>query len=697
MASSLTILTLLLLQTGGGPMEEGQRAFRQKDWANAERAFLQAAQAEPNRPLAHRWLGMTYAAQEKYALAEQPFRRACQLSSRDEACYYLGRTLTTLSRFQEAISVYEKAGANKGDEAKWFLAMAVALQGAERFDEADQRFRQAIDAGSKQAEIDYAKFVRARSAPRPAAPAMRFHGVDLPVTVRNGATGRKYLPETMLAGVAVFDADGDHWPDVFIANGAALPSLRKSDSSFHNALLRNNHDRTFSNVTAKSGLQGEGYSMGVAAADYDNDGDVDLFVGGVDRAALYRNRGNGTFENVTASSGLTQAGLWTVSAAWLDFDNDGLLDLFSVRYVHWEPTREPYCGTPEHRQYCHPRFYPSLSNALYRNRGDGTFEDVSQSSGIATHKGKGMGVAVGDYDSDGRLDVFVANDTVPNFLFRNTGTTFQESALEAGVAFNESGAALSSMGAEMRDVDNDGLEDLFVTALSNETFPLFQNARSGFIDRTLSAAISAASLPWTGWSTAAIDVDNDGWKDFVTANGHVMDNSEAVSGRKSRQPSQLYLNRALNGQRVWAAAQFPGEALHRGLAYGDFDLDGRMDVVMTQLNEKVRLWWNRYETRNWIAFRLRGTKSNRNGVGTMVRVDTALGSQWQRMVSSNGYGGSSLGPVHFGLGTEGRVQHVEFQWPSGKLQTLHDLAGGCTYEVAEDAPAATPPSSCAPK
>jgi len=691
LASSLTILTLILLQAGGGPLEDGQRAFREKDWARAERAFLQAAQADPNKPLAHRWLGMTYAAQEKYALAERPFRRACQLSSRDEACYYLGRTLTTLSRFQEAISVYEKAGANKAAEEKWLLGMAVALEGAERFDEAQQRFRQAIAAGSKQAEIDYAKFRRKRSAPRLVAPAIRFEAADLPVTVRTGASGRKYLPETMLAGVAVFDADGDHWPDIFIANGAALPSLRKPDASFHDALLHNNHDGTFSNVTAKAGLQGEGYSMGVAAADYDNDGDADLFVAGVNRSALYRNRGDGTFENITAASGLSESGLWNVSAAWLDFDNDGLLDLFVVRYVQWDSAREPYCGTPEHRQYCHPRFYKPLANALYRNRGDGTFEDVSEASSISGHEGKGMGIAVGDYDNDGRIDVFVANDTLPNFLFQNGGGKFRETATEAGVAFNESGTALSSMGAEMHDVDNDGREDLFITALSNETFPLFRNLPAGFSDSTLAAGIAAASLPWTGWGTAAIDLDDDGWKDLVTANGHVMDNAEAVSGRKSRQPVQVYLNRALNtGQRVWAAAQLPGEALHRGLAYGDFDRDGRQDLVITRLNEHARLWWNRYEPNNWIALRLRGVQSNRDGIGALVQVDTAPGSQWKRMVSSNGYGGSSLGPVHFGLGKESRAKNIVIRWPSGIVQSLDNLESGHIYDLTEGVSVAVP-------
>ena len=344
-----------------------------------------------------------------------------------------------------------------------------------------------------------------------------------------------------------------------------------------------------------------------------------------------------------------------------------------------DPTKETYCGTPEHRQYCHPRFYAPLPNSLYRNRGDGTFEDVSQTTGIAAHAGKGMCVTIGDYDGDGWLDIFVGNDTVPNFLFRNTKGKFEETAVAAGVAYNESGVALSSMGAEWRDLDNDGREDLFVTALTNETFPLFRSTPRGFVDVTLAAGVAKASLPWTGWSAAAIDVDNDGWKDLVTANGHVMDNAEATGGRKSRQPSQVYLNR----RGKFAVAALPGDALHRGLAFGDFDRDGQLDFVITRLNEPAQIWWNRNTAGNWVAFRLRGTRSNRDGIGAMVRVETEAGSQWNRMVTSNGYGGTSAGPIHFGIGSLKQVKAVDIRWPSGTTQALQNVDGNRVVAVVE--------------
>jgi hypothetical protein len=418
--------------------------------------------------------------------------------------------------------------------------------------------------------------------------------------------------------------------------------------------------------------------MGVAAADFDNDGRADLFVTGVEANHLFRNRGDGTFEELP----FPRAGKWTVAAAWFDYDNDGLLDLFLVHYVDWDESKEIYCGTPEYRQYCHPKEYRPLANALYRNLGSGKFRDVSLESGIADHPGKGMGVAIGDYDGDGRLDVFIANDSLPNFLFRNRGdSTFEEVAVSAGVAFNENGTAVSSMGAEFRDYDNDGREDLFVTALSNETFALLRNTGKGsFEDRTLASGIARVSLPWTGWSNVMADFNNDGWKDLFTANGHVMDNAELSSGRQSKQPNLLLTN----GRRSFSGRTLPGSAFHRGLAWGDFDRDGRVDLVVTRLNQPSQLLWNRTEAAgNWIAFDLEGSKSNRDAIGARVEVVTAEGRQWDRVAGWSGYGCASSRRLHFGLGGATRIGEVRVQWPSGRVTELRDLAVGREVKIRE--------------
>jgi tetratricopeptide (TPR) repeat protein len=654
-----TVLALLF------QLERGQQFFRMKDWPAAERHFVEALRQAPSSAAAHKWLGMTYAAQEKFLLAEAPFRRACDLDPKEpDACYYLGRTLFTLSRFQAALDAYGKAAPKA---SRVLLGQALAHEALGRAADAARLFKEAIEAGDRQAAIDYERFKRKQAVAGPAVPPVEFVATPLPFTVRNGARGARRLIETMISGVAVIDYDADGWPDIFIANGEGS-----------NGLLRNNRDGSFSDVAAQAGVAGPGWSMGASAADYDNDGHTDLFVTGLRAHKLFRNRGDATFEDVP----FPQHQGWSVASAWLDADNDGWLDLFEVRYVEWDEAKEPYCGTATFRQYCHPRQYQPLANALYRNLGDGSFQDVSLESGIARHDGKGMGAAVGDYDGDGRLDIFVSNDTLPNFLFRNTGGgRFEEVGLQAGVAYNENGVAVSSMGAEFRDTDNDGWEDLFVTALTNETFPLFRNVGKGtFTDITLPSGIAQASLPWTGWSNAVVDLNQDGWKDLVSANGHVMDNAELSSGRQSKQPNQVFLNR----QRSFSAVTLPGTAFHRGLAWADFDRDGRIDLVVTRLNEPAQLLWNRSpQAGNWIAFDLRGTKSNRDGVGTMVEIRTGPARQWNRSVASSGYGCSSWKLVHFGLGAATRVDSVVIRWPSGVVQTLSNLPAGSAVRVEE--------------
>jgi Tfp pilus assembly protein PilF len=692
-------------------------AFRKGDFRAAELAFTQATNEQPLNAHAWKFLGATYIAQEEFQKAEIPLSRACTIDAHEEnACYYLGRIYYFLDRFDKAQAALEVALRSTPDRGRCLHGLALVREALGDMAGAEEFYKQAIRAKEKTALIDYGKFLfkqgrskeslqvlrgaNARSevdrvvraleglpARRVQASAtpVRFQTTELPMLVKNGAVGEKHEIETMIAGVAVFDYDNDGWPDIYIANVAAIPSLRKTDTTFLNRLFRNNHDGTFSDVTLAAGVGGEGYSMGVATADYDNDGCVDLFVTGVKSNTLYRNRCDGTFEDVTARAGLAGSGGWSVAAGWFDYDNDGFLDLFVVRYVDWDPTHESYCGAqkPGYRTYCHPNQYRPLTNALYHNQGDSTFREVSKESGISAHAGKGMGVAFGDYDLDGRLDIFVANDTVPNFLFHNDGDgRFREVALEAGVAYNDDGRALSSMGTDFRDYDNDGQEDIFVTALSNETFPLFRNLGDGtFLNMAAVSGIAAASLPLSGWGTGLFDLNNDGFKDVFVAAGHVMDNAEVISSRSSRQPNFVLLNK---GDGTFQTQQLAGEALHRGAAFGDLDRDGRIDVVVTRLNQEPLVLRNvTPDAGHWITLRLIGKRSNRDGIGGRVHIVTAAGEQWNRVTPSVGYGCSSDRTIHFGLDNETRVKLLDIEWPSGIKQRLENLAADQFQEISE--------------
>ena len=505
--------------------------------------------------------------------------------------------------------------------------------------------------------------------------------------LRNSATPERHQIETMAGGVAVFDFDNDGYPDIYFANGAEQPSLKKTGPQYRNRLYRNRHDWTFEDVTDKAGVAGVGYNIGVAAGDYDNDGYADLFVTGVRGNTLFHNRGDGTFKDVTRAAGL-ESHNWAVAAAWVDYDNDGRLDLFVVNYVKWDPAAEVFCGDAERRirTYCHPRFYEPLPDLLYHNNGDGTFSDVSAAAGIAAHRGKGMGVAIADYDHDGYMDVFVANDTVPNFLFHNERNgSFRETALQAGVGLNDDGKALSSMGVDFRDLDNDGREDLFITALSNETFPVFRNLGRGlFSDVTYPSRAGTLTLPASGWSTGIFDFDNDGWKDVFVAAGDVQDNTESFSSRKARQQNLLLLN---DGRGAFRAAFTGPPALNRGVAFGDFDRDGRVDAVITRLNEPPVLLRNITSSDNhWIAFKLIGTSSNRDAIGARVTVKTAGLVQVNHVTASVGYACSSDLAVHFGLGPHARADRVEIEWPSGMRQSLENVPAGSYVSVREPLP-----------
>ena len=493
--------------------------------------------------------------------------------------------------------------------------------------------------------------------------------------LENGAAGKWRQIETMVAGAVAFDADGDGRPDLFFVNGAAGG----------NRFYRNRGDGTFADATAGSGLAGEGFGIGGAAADFDNDGDQDLFVVGVGRNFLYRNRGDGTFEDLTGRAGLGSGKGWAVSAGWFDYDADGNVDLFMVNYVDWKPGADPPCTTGGVRTYCHPKHYKGLPNQLYRNNGDGTFRDVSVESGIGAAVGKGMGLAFLDFDGDGRLDVFVANDTVPNFLFRNEGGgRFREVGMQAGVGLNEDGRALSSMGVDARDVNNDGKEDMWLTANANETFPLFVNLGRGlFGDETYPSTIGRATMAFTGWSNGIFDFNNDGRKDLFGACGSIDSNTEAFSHRKSKQENRVFVN---EGGGVFTAASLgTGVGMHRGAAFADFDGDGRVDVAVTRIGEPAVLLRNvSVGTGHWLGIRLKGKRANRDGLGAMIRVKGVWGAeQWNRVTTAVGYGSSSDRVAHFGLGADSKVAIVEITWPGGGKQTLRDVAVDRVVQVEE--------------
>lgn len=508
-------------------------------------------------------------------------------------------------------------------------------------------------------------------------------------------TPNKNQPETMVAGVALLDYDNDGYLDVYFVNGAAIPSLKKETTAYWNRLYRSNHDGTFTDVTEQARVAGEGFGMGAAAADYDNDGWPDLYIVNVGRNQLLRNNHDGTFSDVTGKAGtgggiLDGKKMWSVSAAWVDYNNDGRLDLFVSNYCKWEVNKDPFCGpNPSKRAYCHPQNYEPLPNTLYRNNGDGTFTDVSAETGISKHFGKGMGTAIADYDGDGFTDIFVANDTQPNFLFHNLGgKRFEEVAFESGVAYPEAANAISGMGADFKDVNNDGKPDIWHTAVENESFPLYQNrGRGGFMEVTLAGQLSR-TRSMSGWSNGIFDFDNDGWKDLFVARANVLDNVALFSNRTYEEPNTVFRNLG-NGRfadvSAGAGSDFAIPAAHRGAAFGDLDNDGRIDAVITVLNGKAKYFHNASRNGNhWILLKLAGTKSNRMGIGAEVRITGEDGlKQYSQATTAVGYAGSSDPRVHFGLGAAKTVREIEIRWPSGIRQTLGNVAADRILTIEE--------------
>lgn len=483
--------------------------------------------------------------------------------------------------------------------------------------------------------------------------------------------------ESLPGGLGVIDFDNDGWPDVFCVNGASLPSLVKTGPEYSNRLYRNNRDGTFTDVTQKAGLAGQGYGMGVAVGDYDNDGHEDLFVVGVHANYLYRNRGDGTFEDVTERAGVQPPGsdrFWSVAAAWIDYDNDGHLDLFISNYCDWDARTDPVCAG-----YCSPDVYRAEPMQLFHNNGDGTFTQVNSKEVFPPVLGKGMGIAVADFLGDGKLGFFVANDHARNLLFRSNGHGFEEMGIEAGVAYNSDGRSISGMGAAFGDVNGDGRPDLVMTGLKNETYELFLNQGGGvFDDGSAASGLLALSLPWSGWGCGLVDLDNDGWLDLFIACGGLEP--------KDAQPNRVLHNSRGKFSDVSDASgrDFARPGLYRGVVFADFDRDGRMDAAVTALNQPIELWWNRTPRRHWIQLRLHGKRSNRSAIGAKVICKTATQTQIRCVTNSVGYASSSDLAVHFGLGADSSAV-VEIRWPSGAAQKLGVLKADQHHIVEEPA------------
>ena len=533
-------------------------------------------------------------------------------------------------------------------------------------------------------------------------PGIEFEDVTAKSGIRfkheTSRTRQKYLPESMGAGVAMFDYDNDGWLDLFFVNGAKLQdpmprgsSPDKSDPRYWNRLYHNNRDGTFADVTEKAGLQGRLYGMGVATGDYDNDGYVDLLVTNLGGNILYHNNGDGTFTDVTAKAGVGGSG-WCTGACFVDYDRDGRLDLIVSRYVQWDFS-DVYCGEhrPGYRAYCHPDQFEPITHLMFHNNGDGTFTDVSKKCGIASSPGKGLGVAIDDFDGDGWPDIFVANDSVAEQLFRNNHDgTFTEVALVSGLGYDQNGHAFAGMGADFGDYKNTGWPSVFVNALANQKYKLFRNDKGSFDDVTDSIGLGASTLSHSGWGAKWIDYDNDGWLDLFVAQGHVMDNIQLT------EPTLRYLEPPLllrNDQGRFSNVSPQGGSIFttpiaaRGAAFGDLDNDGLVDVAINCNDGPAIILRNRVGHGNhWLALNLIGSTSNRDAIGSRIRLLTESGQQQTRFVSTAGsYISASDKRAHFGLGSSKKIRLIEITWPSGIVQRLESVAVDQILTVKEPA------------
>jgi hypothetical protein len=555
-----------------------------------------------------------------------------------------------------------------------------------------------------------AHFVSAQEHAAPEAPSSPSAGSFVDVTSRLGInfqylashTSRKYLPETMGAGVALFDYDNDGRLDIFLVNGAPLndPTPKatvpqKTDSQYWNRLYHQKPDGTFEDVTEKAGLQGVGYGMGVAVGDYDNDGFDDLYVTAFGGNKLYHNNGNGTFTDVTQKAGVGGSG-WSTSAAWVDLDGDGFLDLVVLRYLDWD-FDDIWCGEHKegYREFCHPDHFKPVAPLVFHNNKDGTFTEIAEKVGLSK-PGKGLGVAIADYDRDGHIDLFVANDSMPEFLYHNKGDgTFEDVGLASGVAADIDGRTYAGMGVDFADYNNDGWPDIVVTDLANQRYALYQNNGDGSFSYTSqSVGIGQMTLSHSGWGVRFFDFDNDGWKDLLVAQGHDLDTVELNSPNLHYREPMLLAHNTGHGF-VDVSAQ-SGSVFHqpwvaRGMAIGDLDNDGRLDAVVTTNDGSVHILHNEASTRNhWLLLNLIGYQSNRDGIGAEVTIVTNAGSQYATVSTAGSYLSSGEKRVHFGLGQESVVSRIEIRWPSGIRQTLNNISVDQILSIEEPAAAKKP-------
>jgi len=505
----------------------------------------------------------------------------------------------------------------------------------------------------------------------------------------SGAYGGKLLPETLGSGCAFLDYDADGWQDILLINGMDWPQHKRQRSTLR--LYRNNRDGTFTDVTRRAGLDVEMYGMGVAAGDYNNDGFPDILVTCVGQNRLFRNTGKGTFADVTAKSGLDGRLGFSTSALWFDYDRDGLLDLFVCNYVRWSAEHDVFCSLDgKHKSYCTPEAYRGETCWLFHNRGDGTFEDVTAKSGIFDTSSKSLGVAMLDYDRDSWPDLLVANDTQPNKLYRNLRNgTFKDVAVEAGIAFSAEGKARAGMGVDAADFDHSGFPGVAITNFDNEMIGLYRPAANGtYNDVAVQAGVGLASQNTLGFGCAFLDANLDGTLDLVVANGHIDDTVRNIRGNVGyAQPPQIFLN---NGQgKFQDVAASTGDAfiqpkVGRGLCYADFDRDGDLDILMTTNNGPAYLYRNDQLAGNHsIRFRLTGTKSNRDAIGAMVRIEHESSTQSRLIKGGSSYLSQSELPVTFGLGKRDKIDRVIIDWPSGRSEEYKNLAAGQSYDCVE--------------
>jgi len=525
------------------------------------------------------------------------------------------------------------------------------------------------------------------------APAFRFANVTQDAGIQfqhnSGAYGGKLLPETLGSGCAFLDYDADGWQDILLINGMDWPGHKRQRSTLR--LYKNNRNGTFTDVTKVAGLDVEMYGMGVAVGDYNNDGFPDIFVTCVGQNRLFRNTGKGTFLDVTRASGLSARQAFSTSALWLDYDRDGLLDLFVCNYVRWSPEHDVFCSLDgKHKSFCTPEAYRGDTCWLFHNRGNGTFEDVTATSGVFDSSSKSLGVAMLDYDQDGWPDLLVANDTQPNKLYKNLRNgKFKDVAVEAGLAFSTEGKARAGMGVDVADFENSGNPGIAITNFDNEMIGLYRALRPGtYDDISIAAGVGLPSKNTLGFGCAFLDVDLDGSLDLAVANGHIEETVRNIHGNVGyAQPPQLFLNQGGKFQDVTASVNggFALPKVGRGLAYGDFDRDGDLDILLTTNNGPAYLYRNDQLAGNHsIRFRLTGTKSNRDAIGAVVRIFYDAQSQSQMVKSGSSYLSQSELPLTFGLGKRDKIERAQIEWPSGLKEEFKNLAAGKAYQCIEN-------------